>query len=129
MTRRGLRNPGQPDRVLDGSLQALFAHVMPPHHAATRITRKARRRENILPTPLPVRRRILPAQRIRQINLALACRQVLFMQQLDSLQVLRQRRLYAPGQHRHSVFETLSLAHHNLVLSEIHVLDSQPERS
>jgi hypothetical protein len=79
MARGRFRDPGQPNRILHRPLQPLFADVMAPHHAPTRITRKARGWENVLPAPLPVSRRVLLAQRIGQVNPALARRQVLLM--------------------------------------------------
>ena len=71
------------------------------------------------------RRRTAPSGKGYAAFLGSACCQVLFMQQLHPLQVLRQSLLYAPGQHAHPILETFALPHRDLILLEIHILDPQ----
>jgi hypothetical protein len=89
---RRLRQAGPTHRLLDGLLQDRFVQMVPPTLTRRRIHVGARRREQPVPSQLAPGVRILPHQRIRQRNPAVAAAQIGLMLPPNSGELLGQRR-------------------------------------
>lgn len=61
-------DPGQPNRLLKGLLQAVLVEVMPPGDSGAGIFGKRRGRENILSSPFQVCGWIFPVEREGKVN-------------------------------------------------------------
>jgi hypothetical protein len=92
-----------------------------------RIGRAALRRKHELPAPLPTCARILARERIRQPDLAVSLLQVACVQQAHSFQMCAHRLHQPLGKHRHAILLALAVAHQDLAIGQIHVLDAQPQ--
>ena len=75
----GLRQTGTTNRHLDGLVDDTGVNVMATGDASTRVHGEIPGRKDILPAPLPGSIRILPSQRMGQVDLAMPLRQVLLM--------------------------------------------------
>jgi hypothetical protein len=73
---------GFPQSDLDRTLHILFVHVMSPENSGARIDGQLLRRKDILPDEFLRRGWVFPFQRIRQVHLAVAALQVLFVNSL-----------------------------------------------
>ena len=86
-----LGDSSQSNGLLDRPLQPLLVGMMSAHLAAARVPRRTGGGENILPAPLPIRRRVLLAEGIREVHPPIAPGQVSFVEQLHPFHMLRQR--------------------------------------
>ena len=80
-----------------------------------------------MPSPLPVGMRVLVLQGIGEGTGAIAFGQVLLAPALHPLQEHLQRGDEAVGRHGHPVFHALTVTHDDRPLSEVEVLDAQPQ--
>jgi len=84
-------------------------------------------RKHVLPGPFITGTRVLARERERQMHLAVTLAQVARVQSAHLLQVRAQRLHELFRQQRHPVFLSLALAHQDLTVVEIHILDAQPK--
>src|SRR3989441_8879125 len=84
-------NAGSRDSSLTGPLHVQFKNMMSPSLLAARIVRKIGRRKHVLPAHLARRVWVLAFQRIREIDIATASLQVLFVPTLYAVKVQFER--------------------------------------
>jgi hypothetical protein len=125
VTTGGLGNAGQAHGIFDRALQIAFVHVMAAREAGARVSRQSLRREHVLPTPFFGGVGGFAIQRIGQVDLSIAGRQVLPMQQLDALEMFLQGRDEAGGQHGDALVAAFGVAHDDLPPLKVNVLDAQ----
>jgi hypothetical protein len=94
--------------------------------ARARINGKLRGGENILPQPFARGIWILAFERKGQKSLAASGAHVIIMLHLDFQEMSFERRDERTGQNRAAVFRALAVAHDDLTIAEINVLDAQP---
>jgi len=121
-----LDDPGAISRTLEESGEILFAHVMPPALAASRIARHLPRREEPLPTKFPLLVRILAFQRVGQVDRAEPHCQILLMQASDRFDLRDQGLSATFRQHGDAVLLSPASPDHDVSLVDADVLDSQP---
>ena len=102
-------------------------HVMAVRNACAFFNESPRRGEHVLPAPFPLRVRILARQRARQLNAAGAILEILLVKLANAFEMLGQGGLKRPGEHRHSIDLTFSVPYDDLILSEVHILDPEPQ--
>src|SRR2546425_7977477 len=95
-------NAGSRDRSLNGPVNVKFQNMMAPSLLAARIVRKIGRRKHVLPAQLARRFWVLGFQRIREIDIATASLQVLFVPTLYAVKVQFERFRDRLRQHRDS---------------------------
>ena len=125
--RHPLRDPGPHRRIAHMALDRRLEEMMPPDPPRARASRQPIRRKHPLPPRLEPRPRILPSQRIRQLDLAEPLRQIPRMQPPRRRDLLPQRPHRPIRHHRQSIPPPLPIPNSQLPPLEIHVLDSQPQ--
>jgi predicted nucleic acid-binding Zn ribbon protein len=88
MTTRCLGDPRLPDSRLHCPLQDQSMHVMAPDDARPWISRRLRRREDILPYPLVTGIGVFALQRIRQVDVPSTRLEILRMKLFDVVEML-----------------------------------------
>ena len=125
--RHALRDPRPHCRVAHVALDRRLEQMMPPDPPRARTRRQPIRRKHPLPARLEPRPRILPRQRIRQLDLAEIFRQIPRMQPPRRGDLLPQR-LHRPiRHHRQAIPPPLPIPNPQLPPFEIHVLNPQPQ--
>ena len=99
MTTPSLVEPRLVYSSLDGLLEHRLCQMVPTFHTRTRIAGASRRRKDILPCPCLRRAWRFPFACIRSIHLTKAFEPIGLMQQVYSLQMSREPRLYRRRQH------------------------------
>jgi hypothetical protein len=113
------------DRSLDRVLKILFRNVMPTRFARPRIDGKFCRWENILPRPRFVRVWILPFQSEWKMNFPATIGEISLMKRTHMGEVQLKLASRALRQERQALPLAFSIAHRDLVLTEVDVLYAQ----
>ena len=87
MTTRCLGDLRLPDSRLHGPLQDQSVDMMPPDNACPWVSRRLRRREDILPHPLTTCVGVCALQRIRQVDVPSARLEILRMELVDVVEM------------------------------------------
>src|SRR6266700_2402909 len=122
-----LVDTGGPRRFLHRALQYRIIEVMAANRSVLRVNGTMFGRKHVLPGPFITGARVLARERERQMHLAVTLAQVARVQSAHLLQVRAQRLHELFRQQRHPVFLSLALAHQDLAVVEIHILDAQPK--
>src|SRR6266581_149112 len=122
-----LVDTGGPRRFLHRALQYRIIEVMAANRSVLRVNGTMFGRKHVLPGPFITGARVLARERERQMHLAVTLAQVARVQSAHLLQVRAQRLHELFRQQRHPVFLSLALAHQDLAVVEIHILDTQPK--
>jgi len=101
--------------------------MVPADHAGAWIGGKLVRRKHKLPAPLVRRARILARKGIGKLHVAVACGQVGFVHGFRQCELPLQRLDAGCGQHRDPVLRALPVAHQDLAIVEVDVLDPEFE--
>ncbi len=120
-------DPCQFGRLPDRSLHGAFVEMVTACDAGAGVFGGAFGGKDVLPDPLAVGVGVLLFERVGEIDSAVAIVQVLSVKHFDAPEVLLKGLDEAVGEHGDAVFSPLAVAHDDLVLGEINVLDPQPQ--
>src|SRR5690606_8051804 len=112
-------------RLFDRALQCVLRRMMSALDTRARVERPTRGRKQVLPAPFEVCIRVLVLERVREIDAAEACSDVVFMQLPHLRKVGAQRLDQRMRQNRHAILLTLRVADDELPVLEVHVLNAQ----
>jgi len=112
-------------RRLDRPVQRIRINMVAANNAGFWFRGELAGGKHELPAPLATRATILPRQRIGQPHVAVTRSEIALMQRAHAAKMRLQRRDQLLGQHRHSILAALAVAHQDLPVGEIQVLDAQ----
>ena len=108
-------------------LNSGIGNVMASLDCRTRVDRAMRGGKDILPRPFPIGVRILPCQRMGQIDAAETLAQIALVQKLHPIQLALQWIDKRFGQGRDAILLALAIADDQLLVLEINVLHTQTQ--
>jgi hypothetical protein len=107
-------------------LNCRLKDMMATHTPCPRTDRHSVRRKNPLPARLPARFRILPSQRIRQLDLAMPPGEILPMQEKLRRNLVAKHLRHQLRQNRQTIAPSLPIPHAKFAAIEVDILNTQP---
>ena len=126
MTAAAFLEAGLTDSVLHRFLEHAMRHMVSTFDASAGINRTFCRGKDVLPFPGGACVGIFAGESIRQVHLAVSGGEVFLMEQLHPGQMPLEWCVQGLGQHGNPVLPAFAVAHGELVIGTIHILDSEP---
>jgi hypothetical protein len=126
MTASAFREANPTDSVFHRFLKHATRRMVPPFNAGAGIDGAFCRGKDVLPFPGGAGVGIFAGERIRQMHLAVSGGEVFLMHQLHLGQMPLEWRVQGLGQHGHPILPPFAVAHGDLVIGKIDILDSEP---
>jgi hypothetical protein len=116
---------GSTHRLPKRTLQGILRRVVTSFDAGARVDGAARRREHVLPAPLPFGTGILPRQGERQMNASATFAKIVLMQRAYAHEMIAQRFEQVLRQQSNLVLLSLGVADEQLTVLKVDVLDAK----